>query len=200
MTASDNHCRLYLIAEPTGLLAGLLADALSGGNVACLLLSATRLDRSAASEICKLAQSQGVAVVIDRDIDIAAAIGADGVHIDADRDIYENARGRLGDDAIIGIDCGRSRHDAMTFAELGASYVSFASGDGQDQIVKWWVELFEVPCVAWDVPDQDAATELAGLGCDFVSLTPERWSGPKDSMADIMAGWNEAVSGKRTAA
>ncbi len=200
MTASDTHCRLYLIAEPTGLTAGLLAEALSGGDVACLLLSATGLDRATATELCKVAQSQGVAVVVDRDIDTAAAIGADGVHIDANRDIYENARKRLGDEAIVGIDCARSRHDAMTFAELGASYVAFAPGNGQGDMAKWWVELFEVPCVAWDVPDPDTAAELACLGCDFVSVAPERWSALKDGVADAISGWNRALSGKRTAA
>lgn len=200
MTASDTHCRLYLIAEPTSLHAGLLAVALSGGDVACLLLSATDIDGESTAQMCQDAQSHSVAVVIDRDIDLAAGIGADGVHIDADHDAYERARAVLGNDAIIGIDCGTSRHDAMTFAELGASYVAFASGDDQVQLVTWWAELFEVPCVAWDVPDQAAATELAGLGCDFVSLTPERWSGPNDGMADTIAGWSKAVSGKRTAA
>lgn len=200
MTASDTHCRLYLIAEPTGLTAGQLAEALAGGDVACLLLSAAGLDRAAASELCKIAQSQGVAVVVDRDIDAAAGIGADGVHIDADRDTFEHARDRLGDEAIIGIDCGRSRHDAMTFAELGASYVAFAPGNGQGDMVKWWAELFEVPCVAWDVPDQEAAAEIAFHGCDFVSLAPEHWSALEDGMAEAISGWNRALSGKRTAA
>lgn len=200
MTVSDTDCRLYLIAEPTRLDAGLLAEALSGGDVACLLLSATDIDDESTAQMCKVAQSHSVAVVIDRDVDSAAAIGADGVHIDADRDAYERARTMLGNDAIIGIDCGTSRHDAMTFAELGASYIAFASGDDQGQLVKWWAELFEVPCVAWDVPDRDAATELAGLGCDFVSLSPERWTGSKDGVAETINGWSKAVSGKRTAA
>ncbi len=200
MTASDTHCRLYLIAEPAGLEAGLLAGALSGGDVACLLLTAIGPDRTAASELCEIAQSNGVAVVIDRDIDAAASIGADGVHIDADRDAYESARDRLGDEAIIGIDCGRSRHDAMAFAELGASYVAFAPGDGQSEMVKWWAELFEVPCVAWEIPDHDAAAELASLGCDFVSLAPGRWSRSQDGMAETINGWNRVLSAKRTAA
>ncbi len=86
----------------------------------------------------------------------------------------------LGTRYIVGVDVGRSRHDAMTLAEAGADYIAFgipphvedraASAARRLELVAWWSEIFEIPCVAFDVDTADDATALAGAGADFVAM------------------------------
>jgi hypothetical protein len=45
-----------------------------------------------------------------------------------DRPAYDAARKVLGASAIVGADCGASRHFAMEMAEAGADYVGLANG------------------------------------------------------------------------
>lgn len=40
----------------------------------------------------------------------------------------------------------------------------------QLELIAWWAEIFEVPCVAMDVADREAAGRLARAGADFVCL------------------------------
>jgi thiamine-phosphate pyrophosphorylase len=44
--------------------------------------------------------------------------------------------------------------------------------------IRWWAELFEVPCVALDAVEPAEAGELAGLGADFVRPSPAMWTSP----------------------
>ena len=94
------------------------------------------------------------------------------------------ARQALGTDAIIGTDCGGSRHAAMTLAQTGADYVAFraalspehgAPDETQREMVAWWSELFEVPCVAFGVTSLASAERLARNGADFVAVPDTFW-------------------------
>jgi thiamine-phosphate pyrophosphorylase len=37
-------------------------------------------------------------------------------------------------------------------------------------LISWWSEIFEPPCVAFDVETPDDARELAEAGADFISV------------------------------
>ena len=77
-------------------------------------------------------------------------------------------------------DCGASRHFAMEMAEAGADYIGLANeGEGGLDLIAWWGELFEVPCVALDPVEPDEAGALAGLGADFVRPAEAMWDGPE---------------------
>lgn len=52
-------------------------------------------------------------------------------------------------------------------------------------LVRWWAEIFTVPCVAWHVTTLDDATELAAAGADFIALAPDTWMNPADVAATI---------------
>lgn len=73
-------------------------------------------------ETCRVA---GVPLIINDDIELAAAIGADGVHLGKDDADIASARQRLGANAIVGISCYDSIERALEAEKLGASYAAF---------------------------------------------------------------------------
>ena len=133
-------CQLYLVmpaSTPQG--STKLAAALAGGAVACLLLTADeggQFDPAVTRALIKLAQAKGVATLIADDVVNAQLLGADGVHLKDDPFAYDEARRTLGPKAIVGVEVGLSRHDAMELGERGADYVAFsdAGGDLDDEV------------------------------------------------------------------
>ncbi len=178
------RCQLYL-RVPRGMAPGAarecLAAALEAGNVAALLLREDGAEERTIrmlGTLQPLAQGRNVAVILAGLEELAQRLGADGVEV-SKRAAYDAARKRLGASAIVGADCGISRHLAMEMAEAGADYVGFANAveSGLD-LVAWWGELFEAPCVALDPVAPDEAGELARLGADFVTPADAMWASP----------------------
>jgi thiamine-phosphate pyrophosphorylase len=167
--AEPARCQLYL-AAPAALSAGFgksLAAVLDAVEVACL-----RLPPAAdIEELLRLAQQRGTAVVIAGDIELAARLGADGVHL-ADLGSYATARSRLGADAILGIACGDSRHAAMEAGEAGADYVSLAP---DLELVRWWAEMMVVPVVVELGERLDQAADFVAAGAEFIALGEALW-------------------------
>jgi thiamine-phosphate pyrophosphorylase len=179
------RCQLYLRVpdrlEP-GAARGCLAAALEAGDVAALLVRRGGSEEKLVNMLevlAPLAQARNVAVVVAGAVELARRHGADGVEV-TDRPAYDAARKGLGASAIVGADCGVSRHFAMEMAEAGADYVGLANGgEGGSELIAWWGELFEVPCVALDPVEPDEAGALAGLGADFVRPAEAMWDGPE---------------------
>lgn len=149
-----------------------------------LILPGSGYDQNRVQDWVANLQTAGVAVLIDTNVQLAKKTGADGVHIGWDAgalELVKAARNSLAADAIIGADAGRSRHDAMELGEAGASYIAFGIPDHvegrvtasrrQIDLVRWWHELFEIPCVALDIADRDHAANLAVAGADFIGFT-----------------------------
>lgn len=68
-----------------------------------------------------------VPLIVNDDVELAAAIGADGVHLgEHDADIRQ-ARARLGVDAIIGVSCYDDFARAQRAAAAGADYLAFGA-------------------------------------------------------------------------
>lgn len=195
------RCQLYL-SVPEGVQAGsaraCLAAALEAGDVAALLVPhrGREGDADMIKTLLPLAQQRGVAVVLAGADELAQRLGADGVEV-SDRAGYDAARKRLGPSAIVGADCASSRHTAMEFAEAGADYVGFANAaTGGAELVAWWSELFEIPCVALDPVEPGQAGELARLGADFVRPSAAMWDGPgaaRAVIAETLRGLEEAA-------
>ncbi|GAA0716305.1 thiamine phosphate synthase [Dokdonella soli] len=68
-----------------------------------------------------------VPLIVNDDVELAAAIGAAGVHLGEDDAAFETARARLGADAIIGVSCYDSLERARRFAAAGADYLAFGA-------------------------------------------------------------------------
>jgi thiamine-phosphate pyrophosphorylase len=172
------RCQLYL-AAPADLpedFAVTLSAVLAAVEVACLRLP----PRPGIGDLVRLAQGRGTAVVIDGNPELAADLGADGVHLSRPED-YGAARRRLGDDAIVGVHCDRSRHAAMEAGEAGADYVAFAA---DRELVRWWAELMLVPMVA-ELDGLDQAAEFAAAGAEFIALGEALWRDPAGAPAAV---------------
>jgi thiamine-phosphate pyrophosphorylase len=128
-------------------------------------------------------QALGIATLIARDASLARVVKADGVHLPASKAApagYREAREILDTRSIVGVDVGRTRHDAMTLGDEGADYIAFgipAHVEDRDtararrrELIAWWAEIFEVPCVAFDVETPEEAHDLAASGADFIAL------------------------------
>jgi thiamine-phosphate pyrophosphorylase len=181
MVSAASACRLYLVlpANPTAAFKHDLARVLAATEPACVLLpGGTGGDPGLDGLVRDLTAPREIALLVEHDVERAAAIGADGVHLPPDAARFREARERLGQRAIIGIGCIESRHEAMTMAELGADYVAFAAlpGDRQAELIAWWSEIFVVPGVAYDVETPEAAARLASLGADFVAPPEGIWA------------------------
>lgn len=204
LSESPNDCRLCLAAPqtPQADFPALLAAALDADDVASLVLPAPGPHTRDVIALCiAAAQERGVAALIGNDIEAANVLGADGVHLIADAEAFALARGLLGPSAIIGVDCARSRHDALTFAEKGADYIAFSgsSPEQMEELVSWWADTVVVPCVVWDVASPEDARRFAGAGADFISAGPSIWSVPAD-VAARARDFNSAIAPGQDAA
>jgi thiamine-phosphate pyrophosphorylase len=183
MAEAKPKCRLYLQlpVSVTGKREAQFAQMLANTGAACVLIcpGAEPADESHAGRLIDLVHAGGPACLVENEVELAARLGADGVHIEPDPQAYRRARDRLGIEANIGVRCG-SKHEAMLLAEMGADYVAFGGtpdtgGDRLAEIVAWWSEMFVVPCVVWNVDDPAEAELLARLGADFVAPSIKIW-------------------------
>ena len=134
--------------------------------------------------------------MLDGHAALAAELGCDGIHLDRP-DSYAGARRLLGGARMIGVSAGGSRHDAIEAAEAGADYVSFgpffpsstkrADGFADADIVRWWSELMEVPCVAVGGLTPDNCRPFVEAGADFVAVSGGVWSHPGGPAAAVGA-------------
>lgn len=173
--------RLYVVVETGAAAADRLSAALAAAEVASVLIRAPvglALDAQDALPLVKAAQAANAAALLADDPALVRVLKADGVHLSASEDpaaAYEEAREILGDRYIVGADAGASRDDAMTLAELGADYIAFSRAGTQDvawrdELVAWWAEIFQVPCVALDVGTGEEAAQLQAARADFIGV------------------------------
>lgn len=199
MTTGDPTTRLYLITPPQidpVPFSETLASALEGGDVACLQLRLKDVGETAireAAEILKpVCRGFDVALIINDDPELAAAIDADGVHVGQEDTPYADARRIVGDNRIVGVTCHDSRHLAMEAAEAGADYVAFGAFFPTDtkqpkatadiELVEWWASIMAVPCVAIGGITVDNCPPLIKAGVDFLAVSAGVWgyqAGPK---------------------
>lgn len=75
----------------------------------------------------RLTRKHGVLFVVNDDPVLAAEVGADGVHVGRDDAALDEARGLLGDEAIVGVSCYNSLQRARKAVAAGADYIAFGS-------------------------------------------------------------------------
>lgn len=78
-----------------------------------------------ATALVALCRRHDALLIVNDDVDLAAAVGAHGVHLGRDDAQLAAARSRLGRTAIIGVSCYNVLTRAQAAAEQGADYVAF---------------------------------------------------------------------------
>ena len=196
--------RLYLITPPkieVRAFAEELKRGLDGGDVASLQLRLKDVSddevRRATEVLMPLGQVRDVAFLINDRPDLAAELGADGVHIGQEDATYAQARAAVGKDKIVGVTCHASRHLAMEAADAGADYVAFGAfyptqtkqpkAAAEPEILRWWSELMVVPCVAIGGITVENAPPLIEAGADFLAVSAGIWNHPEGPAAAVRA-------------
>lgn len=213
--------RLYLITPPRiedlDTFARVFEETLDAGDVASVQLRLKTADglideaatREASAALMSIAQQRDVAVIINDSPELAAELGADGVHVGADDRSVREARAIVGADAIIGATAKNSRHAAMLAGEQGADYVAFgafyptqtkAGTVAADlDLLSFWQAAMELPCVAIGGIAVDNAAALVTAGADFLAVSAGVWNhsgGPAAAVAAFNALFDSLHEGQ----
>jgi thiamine-phosphate pyrophosphorylase len=197
-------CRIDLITPPMidpVPFAEQLVAALDAGDVAALQLRLKDVDddtiRRAADALLPVCLGKGVPLIMNDRPDLAAETGCAGVHVGQQDAAYAEARRIVGEQAIVGVTCHASRHLAMTAADDGADYVAFgafyptatkeAKHKADPEILDWWQELFEIPCVAIGGITPENGAALVQAGADFLAVVGAVWNHPDGPAAGVKA-------------
>ena len=206
--SSAEGCRLYLITPPA--LDPLafrdpLAAALDAGDVAAFQLRLKDLSDDALKRTIDMlrpvVQSRGVAFLLNDRPDLAVATGCDGAHVGQEDTPAADARKILGD-LTLGVTCHNSRELAFDAGEAGADYVAFGAffptgtkevkHHAEVEILSWWHELMELPCVAIGGITAENCAPLVKAGADFLAVSAAVWSHP-DGPAEGVRAINAAI-------
>lgn len=132
-----------------------------------------------ARELRELCRAHGVPFVVDDDVDLALACGADGVHVGQGDMPVGEARRRIGADGILGVSAS-TVGEALAAQRAGADYLGvgavFPTGSKADATSVSREELTAI-CEAVDVPviaiggvTRDNVAQLAGTGIRGVAV------------------------------
>jgi thiamine-phosphate pyrophosphorylase len=83
--------------------------------------------RTEAQALLRCCRRHSAPLIINDDVELAAEIGADGVHLGSEDTEPAAARRRLGPNALIGLSCYNDLKRALAAQEAGADYVAFGS-------------------------------------------------------------------------
>ena len=203
-------CRLYLVSPPRiapNDFAQVLKGALAGGDVASFQLRLKHASddeiRRAADILRPVVQAQGAAFILNDRPDLAAELGCDGVHVGQEDASYAEARAAL-PNGIVGVTCHDSRHLALEAGEAGADYVAFgaffptttkdAKFRATPDLLEWWSEMMEIPCVAIGGITVDNCRPLVEAGADFIAVAAGVWgheSGSEEAVKRFNAVFDE---------
>ncbi|MFT6609012.1 thiamine phosphate synthase [Qipengyuania profunda] len=196
-------CQLYLISplDVSGDFPQRLERAIEAGPglVTAFQFRVKGLDQHEAARLAAPLQAicaaHDVAFIVNDDVALAKRLGADGVHLGQGDGEPRDAREELGREAQIGVTCHASKHFAMEAGEAGADYVAFgaffdsttkASEHRPElEILEWWSNLFEIPCVAIGGITPANCQPLVEAGADFLAVSGAIWNG--DEVAAVKA-------------
>src|SRR5260370_2886654 len=124
---------LYAVTpdEPDiGLLARKVSKALAGGARVVQYRNKSAnaaLRREQGTALLALCREARIPLVINDDLDLARAIGADGLHLGREDISIAAARALLGEGRLLGVSCYDRLELALAAREAGADYVAFGS-------------------------------------------------------------------------
>ncbi|WP_158743335.1 thiamine phosphate synthase [Acidisphaera sp. L21] len=201
---SDNGgCQLYLVTPPTlapARFRDILAGALDAGPVAAVQLRLKNWsedDLLRAIDILRpIAQDRDVAFLLNDNPELAVRSGCDGAHVGQEDMPTAEARRVLGK-SMLGVTCHGSRDLAMMAGEQGADYVAFGAffpsttkeppAMAEIELLTWWSELMEIPCVAIGGITPLNCGPLVEAGADFLAVSAAVWEHQDGPAAGVKA-------------
>ncbi|WP_137157213.1 thiamine phosphate synthase [Rhizobium sp. FKL33] len=186
MSTVENRCRLVLIApeiaDPQE-AAGVMADALKGGDVASVIIPQYGLDDGAfqklAEAVVEVVQDAGAAALIAGDSRVAGRVKADGLHIEGNPEALAEAIEKHAPKMIVGGGNAQDRHKALEIGEAQPDYIFFgkAAGDIKPEahpknvaLGEWWSSMVEIPCIVMGGTDPASVLAIAESGAEFAAL------------------------------
>lgn len=178
---------LYAIADTRYLsearLIAAVGEAIAGG-AALIQYRDKGIDaerrRAQARALLALCRRHGVSFIVNDDVALAAALGADGVHIGRDDPGLADTRRQLGADRLIGVSCYNELERALTAQAQGADYIAFGSffpSPTKPQAVRAGVELLRaaraqlrIPIVAIGGITPENGADLLAAGADALAV------------------------------
>ncbi len=178
--------RLYAVTDRAWLGSRTLCEqveaALKGG-VTCVQLREKELEEAAflreARELSALCRRYGVPFLVNDNVDIALASGADGVHVGQEDMDPAQVRLRAGKDMLLGVSV-HTVEEAREAVRKGADYLGvgamFPTGTKADaervprQILRDICAAVDVPVVAIGGLNRESIPRLSGSGVDGVAL------------------------------
>lgn len=146
-----------------------------------------------AQALAELCRAHRAVFLVNDDVDLAVAAGADGVHLGRDDADVAAARGRLPDSGLIGVSCYNRFETARQAAALGADYIAFGSffpsptkpaavRAGPDLLVRARREL-ALPAVAIGGISPENGAALVRAGADMLAVISAVFAAPDISAA-----------------
>ena len=130
-------------------------------------------------ELAGICRQVGVPFVIDDDVDVALACGADGVHVGQDDMACAEARRRLGPDAIVGVSAQtvaqalQAQADGADYLGVGALIPTPTKPDAVDVTfdeLRAICEAVDIPVVGIGGLNVRTIPEIAGCGADGAAV------------------------------
>ena len=202
---------LYAITDPKltpyHMMEALVEAAIDGGARLIQLRDKELSDRELAPmarRLLSLCQQRGVLFVVNDRVELAAAIGAHGVHIGKGDADYQTAR-RLMGARIIGVSCYNRLDLAEHFQALGADYVAFGSvfpsptkpdaARAELSLISEASRRLAIPVCAIGGITVDNAAEVAAAGADMAAVISGLWdAGDPESVRLRASQFAEALS------
>jgi len=169
-----------------------LAAVLRSDTVALLQYRDKSADHKAQKDYCvkllPLCRAAGTPLIINDDMQLAAELEADGVHLGKTDGSIQAARKLLGEHAIIGASCYNQLDLAIEANRAGADYLAFGSmfsSQTKPEAVKCPLSLlaeakniFCRPIVAIGGITIDNASTIIDAGADWLALISDIFSAP----------------------
>lgn len=186
MKFDEKQLRLYAVTDRSWVgkqsLYEQVEDALKGG-VTCVQLREKTLDEAdflkEAREIRQLCKRYGVPFLINDNLEVAIACGADGVHVGQDDLPVTEVRRRVGDGMIVGVSA-HNVEEAKRAVAGGADYLGAGAVFGtttksnvtplSHATLREICEAVEIPVVAIGGITKDNVLQLRGAGVRGVAV------------------------------
>ena len=186
MKCDKQHMLLYAVTDRawTGkqTLYEQVEAALKGG-VTCVQLREKELDETAflqeAKELCALCRRYGVPFLVNDNVEIAIACGADGIHVGQEDLAAGEVRRRVGENMILGVsvhtveEACQAVRDGADYLGLGAVFPTNTKTDVEqmsNETLRAICDAVNVPIVAIGGINRGNILKLAGSGVDGVAL------------------------------